>query len=259
MNHVRIGTKPFTGPAGWDELRPRQYRQVMNWRVRLESDPAGRFALLRLFYGIGYRQLRLLTGEQRLALTDLLDFLDTRPDRWMLPRVRIGIGIYVGPGDGLELLSFAEFMRAEAARGRYLESEERTDLAALAAALYRPRALPGQAYTEGRRRPFDDRHYAAQCRRFERLPDAVLQGILFNYQGCLDPYPTQFTHLFGGAKNQAGNDDHTWLDVGLSLARQTSALGSFTQLEGQNLFIVLTTLEAMMKEAAELKANTPQS
>lgn len=257
MNSVVIGLKPFSGPEGYHELTPEQYWQAMNWRVRLGSDPAGRFGLLHTWYKIRYRHLSRLDDEQRLALLSLLDFLDTRPERWMTPRVRVGAGLYVGPGDGLELLSFGEFIRAEAARTRYLNGEDRGDLAALAAALYRPRALPLQVYTEGGRRPFDDRHYQAQCQRFERLDDATLQGILFNYQGCLDTYPDQFKHLFSGKKSEQ-NDDHTWLDVGLSMARQTSALGNFTQLEAQNLYLVLTSLDAMMREAAELKANTQQ-
>ncbi len=252
MNTVVIGRKKFTGPASWAEITPRQLLQFLGWRVRMGGDPAGRFVLLQLWYGIRYRSFRLLADEQRTDLLAVLDFLDERPDRWLLPTLRLYGRTYIGPGDGLDYLSFGEFVYAQAARDRYLDGQQPAALAELIAALYRPRAFFWQSAGDAHRQLFDARRHTQQSRRLESLPVTVLQGILMNYEGCLDRFPAQFPHLFGGSggDGEAG----TWLDVGLSLARQTSALGTFAEMERGNLFLVLTTLDALMKENAELKA-----
>lgn len=249
MNVVQIGGKTFAGPASWDEITPRQFRQLLNWRVRLDNDPAGRWALLHLWYGIRYRLTRLLTDEQRVDLLALLDFLDERPERWLLPRLRVKTRTYVGPGDGLEYLTFGEFMYAQASRDRYQNDEQPADLAKLVASLYRPKARPWQPAGDADRQRFDRRQFDAQALRMARLPRPLQLGILMNYEGCLDRFPAQFPHLFAGGDG----GDSSWLDVGLSLARQTSALGTFAQLEQTDLFLVLTTLDAIMRENEQLR------
>lgn len=256
MNTVQIGKLTFSGPENWAELTTRQFMQYLNWRVRLGGTPAGRWALLRLWYGISLSVLRKLTDEQRTDLLALLDFIDTRPERWMLPRIRRGFESYVGPGDGLENLTYGEFMYAEASRLRYVDREQPGDLADLTAALYRPRARFWQKTGFGGRTLFDNRRLDEQAARLKRLPETILQGVLMNYVGCLERFPQEFSDLYAGSSGNAS--DGTWLDVGLSLARSTGALGSFHELERTNLYLVLTTLNALMKEAAEAKKRAEQ-
>lgn len=252
MNVIVIGRKKFTGPASWEEITPRHFLQLLNWRIRLGGDPAGRWALLQLWYGIRYAHTRLLDDVQREWLISHLDFLDQAPERWLLPKLKRKGKTYIGPGDGLEYLSFGEFMHAQAARDKYLSTRQTTDLAQLLASLYRPKAwLFWQARGEASRQVFDIRKHTRQVDLMAHFPESVALGTLFNYEGCLERFPAQFAYLF----TQTGTSDEggTWLDVGLSLARQTSALGTFAQLEQTNLFLVLTTLDALMKENAEMK------
>ncbi|GAB2571757.1 hypothetical protein [Spirosoma areae] len=252
MNVIVIGLKKFTGPASWDEITPKQFLQFLNWQIRFGGDPSGRFALLQLWYGIRYTTFRLLDDEQRLDVLALLDFLDTLPERWLLPSLKLRARAYIGPGDGLDFLTFGEFMYAQAARDRYRETGTANYLADLAAALYRPKARFWQKSGEARRSLFDARTHAEQANRMAELPASVQQGILLNFEGCLAEFPAQFTHLF--TRNPGGSEGGSWLDVGLSLARQTGALGTFADLEKTELFLVLTTLDALMNENAELKA-----
>ncbi|UHG93434.1 hypothetical protein [Spirosoma oryzicola] len=252
MNTVQIGSKTFTGPAGWADITPRHFRQLLNWRIGLDSDPAGRWVLLELWYGIGHKYWHKLSDDNRVSLISLLDFLDTRPERWMLPKLRIGKRTYIGPGDGLDFLTFGEFMYAQAARDRYRSDGQPEDLAELMASLYRPRAFFFQPSGEGYRKLFDIREHPEQIKRVSIVPVEIQQGVLMNFEGCLDRFPTQFPHLF--KQSGQGDGGGSWLDVGLSLARQTSALGTFAQLERSNLFLVLSTLDAIMKENEELKA-----
>lgn len=252
MNTLRIGKKRFTGPSCWEEITPRHYLQLLNWRIRLGSNPAGKWTLLRLWYGIRYRHVWRLTDEQRMDLAALLDFVEERPERWMLPAISLRGKAYRGPGDGLEYLNFGEFMHGQAARDRFTSGGTMTDLAELLASLYQPRAFFWQASGENRRRLFDMRRHPDQIRVMAHAPESVSMGILLNFEGCLDRFPDQFPHLFSQHAESAGAG--TWLDVGLSLARQTGALGTFAQIEQTNLFLVLTTLDALMKENEELSA-----
>lgn len=251
MNRVVIGRRKFSGPASWDEITPRRFLQFLNWRIRLGSDPSGKWALLQLWYRIRYRDLRLLDDAQRSEVLSLLGFLDERPERWILPKVMLNYRSYIGPGDGLDYLTFAEFMRAQAARDAFYATGMAIHLGELVAALYRPRAFFFQTAGEAKRQLFDIRSYDDQAQRMCKLPASMQQGILMNYEGCLDKFPAQFKYLFNAP--EGGSEGGTWLDVGLSLARQTNALGTFVQLEQSNLFLVLSTLDALMKEQAEME------
>ncbi|RYC69748.1 hypothetical protein [Spirosoma sordidisoli] len=253
MNVVVIGQHTFRGPASWDELTPRHFLQLLNWRVKLGGEPAGRWVLLQLWYGIRYRHTRLLDDDQRAWLISYLDFLDERPERWMLPCLRVRLRRYIGPGDGLQHLTFAEFMHAEAARKRYEADGQPADLAELVAALYRPKARFFETAGDGARTLFDRRTLDTQTADMATLPGAVQLGVLMNYMGCLDRFPDQFEYLFKPS-DQGGQEGGSWLDVGISLARQTGALGTFAQLEQSNLYLVLTMLDALMKENEQLKA-----
>lgn len=252
MHVIIIGKQKFTGPSAWEQITPRHYLQLLNWRIKLGGDPAGRYALLQLWFGIRYRTWRLLSDDQRVELVSLLDFLDTRPERWLLPKLRVNTRRYIGPGDGLDHLTFGEFMHAQAARDRYRESGNLHHLAELMASLYRPKAYVWQPMGDANRRLFDTRKLESQTARMALLPVSVHQGILFNYEGCLDRFPDQFEYLFP-KRNSGNGEGGTWLDVGLNLARQTSALGTFRELENTNLFLVLTMLDSLMKENEALK------
>jgi hypothetical protein len=85
------------------------------------------------------------------------------------------------------------------------------------------------------------------------LPEAVQLGILMNFEGCLDRFPEQYPNLYD---NPSGEEGGTWLDTGINLARSTPALGTFNELERQNLDLVLRMLDAIMKEQKELKAQS---
>lgn len=244
MNVIAIGANKFTGPSGWDELSTRQFLELMNWRTKLGSQPAGRWVLLQLWYGIRYRHVRALSDEQRVDLLALLDFVDSLPGRWMLPTLTVNGRCWIGPGEGLKDLTFGEFLYAQPARERYSEHGDPKELIKLATALYRPRALFFQARGDNHRQLFDAREYEAQCEQLSALPPSVLLGILLCYDACLSQFPAEHPNLYSGSTGGGGS----WLDVGLSLARQTPALGNFHELEKTNLYLVMTTLDAIIKE-----------
>lgn len=242
----------YRGPSAWAELSPKQFLQVIAWQLKLEGAPAGLFALLQLWYRIPYLVLRALDDEQRTRLLGLLDFLETLPDGWLLPRLRVGWQTRLGPGDKLRHLTFGAFMFAEAALQAGGANPQTDHLVDLAASIYAPRALPFGPLADGGRQPYDRQQLKAQIRWAAQLPHPVLMGVWQLYVGNRAHFPQVFPHLFRPATAGSGGGA-TWLDVGLSLARQTGALGTFNELEKQPVYLALTMLDALIKEADELK------
>lgn len=221
----------FLGPESWEEVTPRMYRQ---WLRSLDQE-GGEFALMQIWFGLRYIHMRWLDEEQRLALVNAIAFTNARPRKWMLPHLQNPLaGRLYGPGSALEHLTFGEFMAAETAR-------QQEDTAMLGAVLYAP---------AGKRR-FDPAAIERRLGRFTRQHKADLNSILINYLGCMDALAERFRFVFrpGNGEGAAGS----WLDIGLSLARQTNALGTYTDLESTNIYLVLPVLDAILKEQAELE------
>ncbi|CCH01637.1 hypothetical protein FAES_3630 [Fibrella aestuarina BUZ 2] len=257
MHHVVMQARRqlrYRGPSGWADLNPKQFLQFMAWQLKLDGAPAGKFALLQLWYKIPYLALRQLAPEQLASLCELLDWTLTLPDRWLLPRLVRGGRLWIGPGDGLRYLPFGAFMFAESALLAYTDEPQPKHLVDLAASLYAPRARFWQQKTEGGRLGFDRLRLPAHEAVMEQLPEAVLKGVYLCYVGARQPFPDQFTHLFKPPKpGGSGGESTSWLDVGLNLASKTGALGTFAELEKQPTFLVLTMLDALIGENERLK------
>ena len=84
---------------------------------------------------------------------------------------------------------------------------------------------------------------------------SVIAGTHYNYVGARTELIRLFPRIFTPASGEGDSSSNTWLDVGLSLARQTGALGTYAQLEQTNVYLVLTTLQALIEEADKLKAS----
>lgn len=248
---VKLGKWTFKGPKSWEQLSPKQYLQWVRWHL-LGAPDNGLHVLLRLWFGIRYRHLRRLQGEQRIFLFDeVFAWLSQRPDQWMLPRLRVFLHRYRGPGNRLEHLSFGEFVYAESTRSGLDEQPTKAQLAELAAALYRP-YQPGAA---GQRLGFNRASLDSQIKRFGWIPMETLEGIRINYFGCIDQLSPRFPFVYPKSSG-GGEEPCSWLDVGLSLARQTGALGTFHQMEETNVYLVLSVLNDVLREQAELAALT---
>jgi hypothetical protein len=251
MIPIEFGGHRFSGPGAWSDLTPKWYRQWVRWQ-RKGAPHVGLYALLRIWYKLKKKHLDLLDDDQRAVLVDtLFSFLSERPSHWMQPRLRVWLRRYRGPGDRLQHLTFGEFMFAESARSGIGETPTNEQMAELAAALYRPY----QAGAQGERSALDKGAFDRQIKRFSYLSTDTLQGVLINYYGCHDQLVARFENLYPKTKTESSEEGGSWLDVGLNLARQTGALGTFNQLEQTNVYLVLSVLDSVMREQAELKEN----
>ncbi|NID13785.1 hypothetical protein [Fibrivirga algicola] len=234
-------------PACWEDLTPKQWGQVEH--VLHQKTEHYAYALLMLWSGLTLGHLEALTVAQKLELLELLRWLDTPPTKWMRGRVNVRFRHFWGPGDGLEDLTFGGFLFAEAALKRYTDGEAEA-LYDLVAAVDISRKwslwLDGPPDFNSKLLPqiagLVKKHWAG----------SMMAGLHYNYVGAR----TELIRLFPGIFKPAGKNassDNTWLDVGLSLARQTGALGTYAQLEQTNVYLVLTTLQALIEEADKLK------
>ena len=257
MNHIVLTTprsRRYRGPSAWADLTARQYHQYLNWQENLDGSMAGAFVLFMHWYGMSYAVLRLVTDEQRNTLVRLLAFTDTPPNVWLLPRLRVRGWLFLGPGNGLAHLPFGAFMFAETALLAYNHQPDRTYLVDLAASVYAPKAWFYEKKAEGGRVMVARQDLTTYANAIRTLPDQTLRGIYLLYVGSRSAFPRQFPHLFRAA--EGGGAPTTWLDVGLSLARQTGALGTFDEISQQPVFLVLTMLNSMIAEAEKLNAAT---
>ncbi len=255
MNHIVVQARRqfrYRGPDRWADLSARQFRQYLNWQLNLGGAPAGAYALITLWYRIPYLVFRSLTDEQRLRLGGLLNFTHPLPDVWLLPRIRRGWRLYLGPGDRLKDLPFGAFAFAEASLLAYTLKPDRQHLVELATYLYAPKALFWQKVADGGRVVFNRLALPSYERAMNSLDDATLEGIRLCYIGAKQDYRRQFPDLYEPSTSSS-NGQATWLDIGISVARQTGALGTFDELSGQPTFLVLTTLNAMIAEGKKLK------
>lgn len=241
---TRKGPKYFTGPAGWDEITPDQYLHWVRWQTDMAGDPAVRFFLLVHWFGVPRYLIDHMTPEHQSDLLACLDWSQQVPDRWMLPELHMRANRWIGPGDRLGWLTFGEYMFADAAA-------RAKDYPRLAAALYRPVRRLYMPAGEWSRSDFNDKRLDDQARHFARLSPEILHGIYINYLGATEHFAQLFPRLCRPAKSES-DTGAGWLDVGLSLARQTQALGSFRDIEKTSLFVVMTTLEAILEEQEKL-------
>ncbi|MBO0946952.1 hypothetical protein [Fibrella forsythiae] len=234
----------YTLPDCWEDLTPTQWSQVE--RVLHDSIENYPFALLMLWSRLTLAHMDAMQPDQHLGLLALLDWLQTPPAKWMRPRLRVGIHRFFGPGDGLEKMSFGAFLFAEEAL-KQITAGDLTALPDLAAACYVPRTWNGQP------KSFSMDALAERATLMNHhLAGRIAQGIHYNYVGARANLVRTFERVFQAAKDATG-DPTSWLDVGLSLARQTGALGTYAQLEQTNVYLVLTTLQALIEEADKLK------
>ncbi|MEZ0485441.1 hypothetical protein [Fibrella aquatica] len=235
----------YTLPACWEDLTPKQWGQVE--RVLHRQTEHYAYALLMLWSGLTLSHLEALTTDQKLHLLELLRWLDTPPTKWMRGRVRVRFRRFWGPGDGLENLTFGGFLFAEAALSEYTGGNPES-LYDLVAAVDVSRSwkfsFDGPPDFNSKLLPkiagLVKKHWAG----------SMIAGTHYNYVGARTELIRLFPRIF--TPSEAGSGSSTWLDVGLSLARQTGALGTYAQLEQTNVYLVLTTLQALIEEADKL-------
>lgn len=177
-------------------------------------------------------------------------------------------GIYHGPADALQDVTFCEYRHAHRYYAAYLKSHSEDDLNHMIAVLYRPlkrflffkRLSP--SFNGQYRVPFTSEHnpilLAKRAREIGNLPFALRYGIFLFFSGCerflvngqvtVDGKTIDLSVIYS-----QGDSSPDYADIGLtgilfSLA-ETRVFGSIGQTDDQNLYDILLRLYQLVMQS----------
>lgn len=185
--------------TSWDALEPRQYLAIMgvlNSGVPIEDQLQQlSYILMRQPWNkaVDFLVRHYLTDTQLRHCAELCKFVfddGQRLSKNHFPRLKHRRTTFHGPIDGMESLSFSQFMDADHAL-MYGEGEPLDKFAALASILYLPE---GEGY--------DHTSAAKRLPHFRQLSDNMLYGIGFFFASVKSFWATCYPHLF--VKSEGG-------------------------------------------------------
>ena len=181
-------------------------------------------------------------------------------------------GIYHGPADALQDVTFCEYRHAHRYYAAYLESHDENDLNHLIAVLYRPakkgltfrRFLPG--FDGQTRVPFTSRYnplmLEARVKDISRLPLAIRYGIFLFFSGCerflvngsvkVDGKTIEFSSIYDQRDNEPSGADIGLTGILYSLA-ETHVFGSIEETDNQNLYDIILRLYQLVSQSKAME------
>lgn len=273
-------TLTYQAPSQWTDLTPGQYiRAIATMLHANQTEPAAQWALLPLLIGIKPAQVDALNEVQRVELLMSMDFLfdlDHLPYQCMVPSFstleyrRPGVNRKLsrllgttlhGPGDGLQHLTFGEFMYAEQLN-LASQTPQGPDtpqyINQLLGTLYRRADRHRRGYDDPRV-PFQSGRLASYGKDFELVDSKVKNALLLNYQGAKAFLPTMYTHVFPPELQDTDPDaprpkpnPAAWLNAGLQLVK-LDPIG-FENIQKVPLHTALKSLDETLKQDEATRA-----
>ena len=150
-----------------------------------------------------------------------------------------------GPDDGLNRISFIEFMYAETFLYRYQRTNEHHWLAMFIATLWRP-------MRKGNVVPFDYDKVEQWAKRTAKVKPHIAMAIMWYYEGCKYFLSTQFPDVFiGGGTGKPTDPFKGYMDLTATLAAADPT--KMEQVRQANLYDTLGALQQMIKQSKKRK------
>ncbi|MGB4776636.1 MAG: hypothetical protein WBP45_15770 [Daejeonella sp.] len=259
-------TISLTGPGSYDELSAQQLVIFMRAK-RKEKDPfCQALVLVKLFFKIPATYIKKLNKIQAMQLASLVNFLyepALKIEKWLISSIStrhwLKRNFFYGPADGLENICFAEFFYADDRFSKYQNTNDPVKLNELIGILYRKKdEVSNQDNTGDIRIPFNKHTIEKNGLQVSGLNEDTKRAILLNYIGCRTLLAGYFKNLFPQVKEDEEKTDQpatngSWLELAIQLARKERALGTFSEMELQNAYLVLKVLDKVIEEAEEMK------
>lgn len=273
-------------PSSWDEMTPRQVRDVMKIYTRCvesQSSPL-EFNVRVLYYLMGMKHNARSVRWERLADADsvcqrdaniymlcekYLGFMFGTDDkaatlvynstRNVLPSVSRGLfrRRLVGPSDALQDLTFGEFRHAANALTAFFKSHDSSDLNECIAHLYRRKA--SKANRAGRYvTPIDNSTFESDIRRAASLPSWQKTIIMLWFSACINFLQTGTVVLDGETVNLSAlfSSDadtkptefvNTWADLAINIAKE-GTIGTMERIDEEPLYSIIKLMWHNHKE-----------
>ena len=112
MNEIKIGKQTFFCPENWQEIEVSKFKSIL--KIVFESDSyANRWKMLQILAHIPSKFVRLLSEEQILEMTNLLDFIYDRTDLPIIEKLEIQNQMFYFPVENMTYSSVIEFAIAD--------------------------------------------------------------------------------------------------------------------------------------------------
>lgn len=272
MNSLKISPfskrKPvieLNGPGSWDDLSPTEFLMVLRARLNVQDIFHQALVLVKILFKVPDWYMEKLNHVQGIQLASLMNFAfdpEIQIERWLIKKVYPdGKNPLYGPGDTLDNISFGELMYADLNFRKYQETKNEKYLNKLIAVLFRRKSTPDEFNVSGDLRScFNKVHLDTDSEYCSTIKEEVKQAILINYIGCRSIMASLFKNVFPVINREQVNEDYEkhqknvgWLDVAIQLARKEHALGTISEVEKQNAYLVLKVLDKVILENEELE------
>lgn len=181
-------------------------------------------------------------------------------------------GIYHGPADVLQDVTFCEYRHAHRYYTAYLESHDENDLNHLIAVLYRPakKGLTFRRFFAGFdgqiRVPFTSRYNPMilenRVKDIAGLPMAIRYGIFLFFSGCerflvngsvkIDGKTIEFSSIYDQRDGESSGPDIGLIGILYSLA-ETHVFGSIEETDNQNLYDIMLRLYQLVSQSKAME------
>lgn len=190
MHNIKFNNRNYTGASKWNELDEKQLIAFAKLSLKkLDIEAVGKL-LLCIVYKIPFREFYKLKRFQIVQLVPTVTYLidgSNNLNLWLIKSLTIRKNLFqkqilLGPNNRLANITIKEFRYTEFFYQAYQRQTNENYLDQLIAALYRPEAKTEQ--DTDRRKPILELEINTRAKQISKLPKAVKQAILLNYEGC---------------------------------------------------------------------------
>lgn len=248
----------------WDELTGRQLVAVSAVICTEVRPVAKALKLFKILSGLSDKKMRTIPHEviqaQLLPMTEWLNDADLWLTKQLLPRLKLGRRVYLGPSDDLSNLRFVEFNFAETALNEW--HQDKTNEFALyrfVAILYRTTRKDYDLKEDpdgDKRELFNANHIDSHALYLQRkLPFNYVLGIMIWYQGCRMKIAQLFPDIFSGG-DEGGESSYFTL---MRAIAKEGTYGPFAEVEQLHLYTALMEMECSIKDSKAMKEQLDQA
>ncbi|MEH0153664.1 hypothetical protein V6R21_32255 [Limibacter armeniacum] len=218
MIEATIGKYKRNIAENWNELTPKQVRQIANVFHSAKSHKEAKVKMLRILLDVPFSTFKLLTNVQIINIWDCTDFIfnETRLTQNPYPELSLGTlrgTKLIGPNDKLNNINLLEFAAADSYYIKFCENPDKyiSFLYKMVAVLWRPAtATPTET---DKRIPFSEPsvQQRADLIRKHIKPDQ-LTAIRIFYYGCRKMLNGRYKNVFEGGEKIKGKS-YGWLEL----------------------------------------------
>lgn len=254
MHIINIGDQEYKSPSKWDEVTTRDLLEIATYTGSERYASFTSFFLIVSLFRIPKKLFIHLKQSQKIQLTACVDWVFTKNSlsRWLIKLVKVGSTTLYGPQNKLSDLTAEEFMYAEAAYERWLETTDTVYFDTLFAVLYRKKR-----FFFNKRVAFNAEKIAQYEQMAKKVRPYVKKAIAINYSGCRNLIIDRHMYIWEKAEANAKEISKKvpktlWASIFMDAA-ETGVFGPWETIIKTNLWLVLSHIDKKARQFKELE------